>query len=325
MQVTTSTGTDTLNPGDSFTVTFSGMRPGDVVRMEGPGNRYLPASTPIHPDGIIGTADGSGRLSYTWVVLPIQADPKFIAQVWSNTFSINNWAAGAYEYNVPHTFIPTAQQIAVDPFLTPANQLPAGSAYANNQPNNTPLINWSGGLIQAVMQMAQQASNSGGDNKVPSINFSAVPGTIVGASWNITISGAKPGGQVTAKVGTDVTPFGTVDNGGNWSKSGVFGSGDVGHWDEVWMVDGVVIGEWHFNVTQSQSSNVQQQQTGGSGQTNTTNASTNAGATAQLASGASALGSDWVGVLGATTFGVPNWMLGVGALAALFMVSGNRR
>ncbi len=88
-------------------------------------------------------------------------------------------------------------------------------------------------------------------NYTPSFNFLINRGGqsyLVGDSWKITISGAKPGANVSARANGNLTGFGTVDGNGNWQTSGTFGNGEVGNWDEVWMLDNNQVGHIVFSV-----------------------------------------------------------------------------
>ncbi|MFI5115047.1 MAG: hypothetical protein ACHP7J_07875 [Terriglobales bacterium] len=71
----------------------------------------------------------------------------------------------------------------------------------------------------------------------------------VGDTWLVSITGATPGKQVTAKVGSDVTPMGTTDASGNYSLAGVARASDVGAWNETWAVGGVPSGGFSFTVS----------------------------------------------------------------------------
>jgi hypothetical protein len=70
----------------------------------------------------------------------------------------------------------------------------------------------------------------------------------VGDTWIVSITGATPNKQVTAKVGTDVTPMGTTDAGGNFTLAGTARTADVGAWNETWAVGGVPSGGFSFTV-----------------------------------------------------------------------------
>jgi hypothetical protein len=70
----------------------------------------------------------------------------------------------------------------------------------------------------------------------------------VGDTWLVSITGATPNAQVTAKVGSDVTPMGTTDAAGNFTLSGAARTADVGSWNESWFVGGVPSGSFSFTV-----------------------------------------------------------------------------
>ncbi len=79
-----------------------------------------------------------------------------------------------------------------------------------------------------------------------------------GDTWQIVITGAVPGSQVSTNGSFNGTPYypgtqGTIDSSGQWSKSGVISSGDVGVWQENWVVNGQVVGQANFNVVVTQS------------------------------------------------------------------------
>ena len=70
----------------------------------------------------------------------------------------------------------------------------------------------------------------------------------VGDTWLVSITGATPSKQVTAKVGSDTTPMGTTDAAGNFTLAGAARTADVGAWNESWAVGGLPSGSFSFTV-----------------------------------------------------------------------------
>lgn len=147
------------------------------------------------------------------------------------------------------------QQIASQP--KPVVQPPAhvvvytpsvSSAPPVNSPVGTPP---SGGTTYVIPAIPALSYN-------PTFNFTA-SGHSVGDSWQISISGGKPGDIVSATSSQNGTNngsqnFGKIDSSGNFSLSGVFGASTIGNWTEQWSVGGKVIGNANFTIVPSVSS-----------------------------------------------------------------------
>jgi hypothetical protein len=88
------------------------------------------------------------------------------------------------------------------------------------------------------------------------VNFTTSRGTNaaqVGDAWQVAITGAAPNSPVTVSgtmPGSSFagTAMGTTDSNGNFSKSGTFGTGDMGSWSEQWSVGGLGSGGFSFSV-----------------------------------------------------------------------------
>lgn len=86
----------------------------------------------------------------------------------------------------------------------------------------------------------------------PKLSFATSSGNAtspkVGDSWGIAITGAKPNAPVTATANGSSSNMGSTDGSGNFSKTGSFGAGDVGSWQESWYAGGTLAGSIAFNV-----------------------------------------------------------------------------
>jgi hypothetical protein len=146
----------------------------------------------------------------------------------------------------------------------------------------------------------------------------------VGDTWLVSISGATPNKQVTAKVGTDTTPMGTTDAGGNFTLAGTARTADVGAWNETWAVGGVPSDGFSFTVQPAVTSEGKQV-INSSGAGSGTGTGDGSGAGSSGTGGGTGAGSS--GSTTSTSFdfsSIPTWGWIVAAAAALFMFKGGR-
>jgi hypothetical protein len=143
----------------------------------------------------------------------------------------------------------------------------------------------------------------------------------VGDTWLVSIAGATPNKPVTAKVGSDVTPMGTTDAGGNFTLAGTARTADVGAWNETWAVDGVPSGGFSFTVQPAVTPE-------GKKVINSSGAGSGSGTGGDVAGagtgGGTGAGS---GSPASTSFDlstIPTWGWVVAAVAAFFMFKGGR-
>jgi hypothetical protein len=132
----------------------------------------------------------------------------------------------------------------------------------------------------------------------------------VGDTWMVSITGASPGKQVTAKVGSDTTPMGTTDSSGAFQLAGTARTADVGAWNESWAVGGLPSGSFSFTVQPAVTPQGQQV-------INSSGAGSGSG-TGGSAAGASASST----VIGGFDLSAIPWYIWVGGAAAAFLAFG---
>jgi hypothetical protein len=82
----------------------------------------------------------------------------------------------------------------------------------------------------------------------PSVTSNIPANPKVGDSWSVTVKGTQ-GAAVSVNDGKgNITTMGTIDDNGTKILTGTFGPGDVGSWNETWMVGGAVAGNISFTV-----------------------------------------------------------------------------
>ncbi len=175
-------------------------------------------------------------------------------------------------------------------------------------------------MIAAQQALAGGASGSltaGGGNLSYSTSSGNTSTPAVGDSWTISITGAPPGAAISVMGGqngaTNTTAMGSADSNGHWSKSGQFGSGQVGPWTEQWMVNGQPIGSWNYQVVQAATpSGAQPMQPAGFPSPGTQTQGLILGSAPSSSGGFS---------VSMPILGIPLWIWGIGAVGAVFFFS----
>jgi hypothetical protein len=115
-----------------------------------------------------------------------------------------------------------------------------------------------GGLAASVAHRALRVAGLGA---IPgaTISFTTSSGNTstpaVGDRWTISISYPAGRGLPVSVYGSTApngpraeTPYGALDQNGNWTSSGVFTADEIGTWYEDWKVGGQVVGNWTFTL-----------------------------------------------------------------------------
>lgn len=261
-----------------------------------------------------GVWSGLGYLSSSggWVPDPMPATPKYETCVGAN---------GAIDSTC------VSRNSALNAAWLAASNL---ALYGPNAPENQPDYGTvqTQAEAQAIYNAALQKQNAPVQSAAPAsggrVTFTSSRGgnsLQVGDTWLVSITGATPGKQVTAKVGSDVTPMGTTDSSGNFTLAGTARTADVGAWNETWAVGGIPSGGFSFTVQAAVTPEGKK-------------VVTSSGAGAGTGTGGDAAGGGTGGGTGAgsestasTSFdfsAIPIWAWAAAAAAALFMFKGGR-
>jgi len=136
----------------------------------------------------------------------------------------------------------------------------------------------------------------------------------VGDRWQIQISGAAPNAPVSVNGGMNganaLTPMGSTDASGNYTRNGQMSQAEVGSWQETWRVNNQILNTFTFKVSPAGTA-AGGTGTGGGQSTQTTSSITKS-VFGTLPGGSVSIGG----------MNIPVWGLGLAAVALFFMMRG---
>jgi hypothetical protein len=140
---------------------------------------------------------------------------------------------------------------------------------------------------------------------------------VVGDRWEVRISGAAPNAPVSVNGGMNganaLTPMGSTDASGNYTRNGQMTQAEVGSWQEAWRVNNQIIASFTFKVSPAGTATTSGTGTGtGGGQSTQTTSSISKSVSGALPGGSVSIGG----------MDIPVWGLGLAAVALFFMMRG---
>lgn len=181
-------------------------------------------------------------------------DPRDVACVARNTAAADQWSQAIAKAQADANLAQcranadnaSSPQQKADVLASCGIAYSGAQAYSIEQGTPAANANWGAPVGIPLPQAATRTAARGGQ-----LTFSTSRGGTslqVGDTWQVSITGASPNSPVTVKMGSDITPMGSTDGAGSFSKSGTFDSSTVGSWQETWAVGGVTSGSVSFTV-----------------------------------------------------------------------------